>query len=89
MAYKVKIKLLPFGIVKDLLNHDEIDLELPSKWDNDQSLLNHLCEELWPALSPLKPSLILAINHEYVYQRSPLILHSLDAIALIPPINGV
>ena len=79
----MRIKLLAFGIVKEIFPSSEIELEVA-----DGILVEELksrLEQLYPELTRLK-SYFIAINEEY--GQSGQVVESDDEIAVIPPVSG-
>lgn len=73
-----------FASVRDILGQREMVLDLPAGTTAagllDRLLLDH------PRLAGLAPSLLLAVNQEYVEKTR--ILAEGDEVALIPPVSG-
>lgn len=86
----VTVTLLFHAAVRDRLGLSEIrDFCLSSQtWSSSSALLLHLCEQEFPALRDLRPTLVLSINEEYSLSTEPVVLSAGDRIALIPPITG-
>lgn len=80
---KLKVKILAFGISKDILGTSAINLELDQHATVGQ-LKAKLCAEHkeFQKLS----SLMIAVNSEYA--STDTILNENDEIALIPPVSG-
>ena len=88
------LKVLFFASCREAAGCDSIDLELASLSEDDRPptetadskwLLDFL-QRKFPDLSPLLPSLSLAVNK--VYTRGVVALKHDDEVALIPPIGG-
>ncbi|SKB61140.1 molybdopterin synthase sulfur carrier subunit [Soonwooa buanensis] len=79
----MKLKILAFGIVKDIFGNSEIELQMPET-ANVKDLKNEL-EEKYEALKRLK-SYFIAVNEEYA--EDDLQLHPNNEIAIIPPVSG-
>jgi molybdopterin synthase sulfur carrier subunit len=79
----MKIKVLAFGIAKDIFGGSSVSLELA----NDSTVYNlqYLLEQQYPKLQQLK-SYMLAVNNEYALPGDTI--HERDEIALIPPVSG-
>lgn len=77
------IKVLAFGIVKDIFSGSTINVELNNAITVDE--LKILLEEKFPGLKQLSCYMI-AVNNEYA-QVSDLIQQH-DEIAIIPPVSG-
>jgi len=79
----MKIRVLTFGIARDITNTDNLLVELPA--GSDAGALQARLQEQFPALKRLT-SLRIAVNAEYVAPDT--ILRDNDEIALIPPVSG-
>ena len=79
----MKINVLAFGIAKDIINGQSIEVELNDGTDI-QSLKNNLCER-FPEFTKLK-SLAIAVNAEY--QEDSFTLKEADEVVIIPPVSG-
>jgi molybdopterin synthase sulfur carrier subunit len=79
----MKIKVLAFGIAKDIFGGSSVSFELA----NDATVYNlqYLLEQKYPRLEQLK-SYMLAVNNEYALPGDTI--HERDEIALIPPVSG-
>ena len=78
------IRLLLFASCRDAVGAKEIDLVV-----EDAINAGTLREELalrFPRLGPLKEKLLVAVNAEYVDDRT--VLKDGDEVALIPPVSG-
>jgi molybdopterin synthase sulfur carrier subunit len=77
------MKVLAFGIVKDIFGNSAIDVDL--KHDATIGELKSLLDGTFPRLNELG-SYMIAVNNEYasindkIYQR--------DEVAVIPPVSG-
>lgn len=79
----MQIKILPFGITKDIVGGKMIHFELnnePTVGNLRFNLLQH-----FPALSNLN-SLAIAINGEYALDEQSIEVG--DEVVLIPPVSG-
>ena len=79
----MNLKILAFGITKDIVGGSQIEVEIP-----EGSNLNSLKEQLlktYPAMEELA-SILIAVNNEYGEEEQ--ILRGNDEIALIPPVSG-
>lgn len=77
------IKLLAFGIAKDIIGGQSLELEV-----NPDSTVENIKEQLitrFPEFSKLK-SLKLAVNGEYVEDQ--LMVRAQDEVVIIPPVSG-
>lgn len=79
----MKIRVLTFGIARDITNADNIVVEMPA--GSDARALQARLQEQFPALKRLN-SLQIAVNAEYA--SSDTLLRENDEIALIPPVSG-
>ena len=79
----MKIKLLAFGIAKDILSGQNLEIEIQDGTSANQ--LKAYLFEKYPAFQKLQ-SLMIAVNEEYVEEE--VILEANDEIALIPPVSG-
>jgi molybdopterin synthase sulfur carrier subunit len=77
------IKVLCFGITRDIIGQFEYRLSLPPE-ATVADLKNRLSAE-FPAFANLK-SLRIALNEEYAEEA--MILKESDEIVLIPPVSG-
>lgn len=87
MDQKVKIKLLFFGVAKEMAALSETELSIAAAWQTVDDLLKFICEKF--DLSVLKSFVALALNEEYLMEMNkPIVLKERSVLALIPPING-
>ena len=77
------MKVLAFGIVRDIFNNSFFELDKNYAADTDQ--LKLLLEERFPRLKALA-SYMIAVNDEYAAEN--VMIHDDDEIALIPPVSG-
>ena len=80
----MRVRLLLFGILKDLLPNLSGDLDLPP--DASVNALLELCCRSLPEHDVLCSSLAVAVNQEYV--PASHLLHEGDEVALLPPVSG-
>ena len=78
----MKIKVLAFGIAKDIFGGTSISIETNGNTTLD---LKTSLEEQYPRLKELR-SYMLAVNNEYALDDG--ILAETDEIAIIPPVSG-
>lgn len=80
------MKVLLFGITRDIVGSDTLDISSFSKESTKSvsALKSHL-SKLYPDLNKLS-SLAIAVNNEYA--DADVILSNNDEIALIPPVSG-
>ncbi|WP_099371273.1 MoaD/ThiS family protein [Sphingobacterium sp. 1.A.5] len=79
----MRIKLLAFGIVKEIFSSSELELEVADGIKLEE--LKSRLEQLYPELARLK-SYFIAINEEY--GQCDQVIESDDEIAVIPPVSG-
>jgi molybdopterin synthase sulfur carrier subunit len=79
----MKIKVLAFGISKEIFNGSLIQLEVAN--DATVSNLKYLLEQQYPRLKQLA-SYMVAVNNEYALPGDRI--HERDEIAIIPPVSG-
>ena len=79
----MKIKVLAFGISKDIFGGSSVSLELA----NDATVYNlkYMLEHQYPRLGQLA-SYMVAVNNEYALPGDTI--HERDEIAIIPPVSG-
>lgn len=79
----MKIKVLAFGIAKDIFGTPSVNMDLP----NDSSVYNlkYSLEQQYPRLKQLA-SYMVAVNNEYALPEDTL--HATDEVAVIPPVSG-
>ena len=77
------MRILAFGIAKDIVGGKQIDLDLPDI-DTVGALRRHL-DTLYPRLLKLS-SYVIAVNDEYADENVSLDLK--DEVAIIPPVSG-
>ncbi|MEO6456318.1 MAG: MoaD/ThiS family protein [Ginsengibacter sp.] len=77
------MKILAFGIVKEIFSSSMIDIVVNDSATIDE--LKILLEQEYPRLSQLG-SYVIAVNNEYASPND--VLHKDDEIAVIPPVSG-
>ena len=79
----MQVKILYFGMVRDLVQKDEETLEM-----DDASNVYQLKERLFQEYDNLKAydNFAVAVNEAYAEELQ--LLHSGDVVALIPPVSG-
>ncbi len=79
----ITMKVLAFGIVKEIFSSSSIDLE----FDNELTVaaLKRKLETQYPKLKALA-SYAVAVNDEYA--ESDLVIKVNDEVAIIPPVSG-
>ncbi|ATL48920.1 molybdopterin synthase sulfur carrier subunit [Chitinophaga caeni] len=79
----MKIKILAFGIVKDIFQSPRKELEIMDH--ADVATLKKVLEQNYPELKRLK-TYFIAVDQEYA--TGPEILNAQQEIAIIPPVSG-
>lgn len=77
------MKVLAFGIVKEIFSNSMVDVDLTDGATTDK--LKTLLEEKYPRLNQLG-SYMIAVNNEYASDNE--IIHKGDEVAVIPPVSG-
>ena len=77
------IKLVAFGIAKDILQNSSIDFALAEQ-ATVATLKADLCSQ-YPEFQRLK-SFAIAVNEEY--QTDDFVINSSDEVVIIPPVSG-
>lgn len=83
MTDTMTIRLLTFGIARDICGGSEVALDLPEGATVGQ--LRETLLQRFPRLLDLR-ALAIAVNSEYA--RDEQVLHPDDEVALIPPVSG-
>ncbi|HMQ00605.1 MAG TPA: MoaD/ThiS family protein [Cyclobacteriaceae bacterium] len=78
----MKLKILAFGITRDIVGGAEISFETDAK---NMAELRAALEGRYPEIKKLK-SLFIAVNQAYVAEEQPI--NESDELALIPPVSG-
>lgn len=79
----MEIKVLAFGIAKDIFGGQSIQIMLGEA--ADIATLKTLLEQQYPQLKELA-SYMIAVNDEYAYANT--VIQPGDEIAIIPPVSG-
>jgi len=77
------MKVLAFGIVKDIFGKSVVDVDFTDGSTIDK--LKTLLKETYPRLDQLG-SYMIAVNNEYASGNDAV--HESDEIAVIPPVSG-
>lgn len=80
----MRIRILVFGVLKDVLSESPAAIELP-----DRACVQDLLDSFRKSFAPdeaLFQSLAIAVNREYASADHPL--HDGDEVALLPPVSG-
>jgi MoaE-MoaD fusion protein len=80
----MKIRVLFFGLTRDLTGFDQEQLEL-SEGESLEQLWRHY-ESRFPRLREVAPSLVAAVNEEIAERSWPL--QDGDEVAFMPPVSG-
>lgn len=80
----MQIKLIAFGIAKDILQTQHLSVDLSETEVDIQTVKQKLLEE-YPDFAKLK-SLSFAVNEEY--QADDFLLKDQDELVIIPPVSG-
>jgi len=80
----MKIRVRLFAAMKDIIGRREIVLEVPEGTTASELLRRFAVE--YPRLQALQPSLLVAVNREYV--EAARALKDGDEVAYIPPVSG-
>ncbi|MDR6462010.1 MoaD/ThiS family protein [Chryseobacterium sediminis] len=81
----MKLKILAFGITKDIFGTSEKEIEIEIDEGADVKALKTLLEKDFPELKKLK-SYFIAVDDEYA-EDSQIVTVS-NEIAIIPPVSG-
>lgn len=79
----MKIRILAFGIVKDIFGQDNITVDIED--DADTERLRTKLETQYPRLKELQ-SFMIAVNEEYA--QGSVVINESDEVAIIPPVSG-
>jgi molybdopterin converting factor subunit 1 len=80
--------VLFFASAREIVGSPSISFTLPSSPPPTiASLVQHVVS-VYPRLLPLLPSMMLALNQEYVVADSAQVVGEKDEIAFIPPLAG-
>ena len=79
----MKVKVLFFGISKDISEANSIDLEL--KKDSNVFDFIQIIKERYSGFSSIN-DFTIAVNEEY--SKNDIILNESDIVAIIPPVSG-
>lgn len=77
------MKVLAFGIVKEIFNNSSVDVYF--KEDATVDKLKDLLEQRYPRLNQLG-SYMIAVNNEYASDND--VIQEGDEVAIIPPVSG-
>jgi molybdopterin synthase sulfur carrier subunit len=77
------MKILAFGIVKEIFNNSTIDVDCNNEASVDD--LKNMLEKTYPRLNQLG-SYMIAVNNEYASAGDRI--RENDEVAIIPPVSG-
>lgn len=80
----MQIRVLFFGVLKDLVGRSSETVELPAGARVDDLLSRY--SRHFARIQDMLPSLALSVNQEY--SQSDRLLHEGDEVALLPPVSG-
>lgn len=80
----VRVKVLFFGMLKDIVGRSEDSIELAEGAHLDSVFTRYARQ--FPRLSDLESSIVLACNHEFQDRSAPI--REGDEIAFLPPVSG-
>ena len=78
-------RVLLFATLRDLAGQAEVALELPTEQTTVAALQEALAAA-FPALQPYMESAIVAVNHAFTNDNTPITPN--DEIAAFPPVSG-
>eukprot|EP00049_Salpingoeca_infusionum_P022385 m.6431 g.6431 ORF g.6431 m.6431 type:complete len:87 (-) comp5158_c0_seq2:205-465(-) len=84
---KVSVEVLLFAECRERAGKDSITCDVAPSYDNVDALLRAIIASV-PEVADLSPSLMVAINEEYVPDQQAIVLTAEDVVALIPPLSG-
>jgi molybdopterin converting factor subunit 1 len=84
MKSNLQCRVLFFSVLRDITGTDEKTWVLPT--DSTVADLLAECFQTWPALMPWEPSLLIALDHEYV--KRDAVLRDQSEVAIMPPVQG-
>jgi molybdopterin synthase sulfur carrier subunit len=79
----MKIEILAFGIVKDIIKNRTLSIDLPD--GSNVGFLKKKLTDRFPDFQKLK-SIAIAVNEEY--QTDEFNLSEKDEVVIIPPVSG-
>ena len=80
----MRVRLLTFASIQDIVGSREIDVELPAG-STVRDLLAHL-EEKYPRIAGYRSILLTAVNEEYANPETTI--SDGDEVAVFPPVSG-
>jgi molybdopterin converting factor subunit 1 len=82
----VQVQVLFFAKSREVAGASEQSLDLPPG-ASTEDLLAALVD-MYPGLSSVLQTCVLALNQEYLEQGAKVLLKSGDEVAIIPPLSG-
>jgi molybdopterin converting factor subunit 1 len=79
----MQIKILFFGIVRDITNKNSFDIDIDSSMNIEQFV--SLLQDKFTGFPDIT-SFTIAVNEEYV--EKDFVLKANDVVAIIPPVSG-
>jgi molybdopterin converting factor subunit 1 len=79
----MQIKILFFGIVRDITNKNTFDIDIDSSMNIEQFV--SLLQDKFTGFPDIT-SFTIAVNEEYV--EKDFVLKAKDVVAIIPPVSG-
>src|SRR5579884_2200911 len=80
----MRVRVLLFGQLKDIVGHEEETLEL-EPGARLSAVMSHYAEQ-YPGFKGLTASIACAVNQEYA--KSSAVLREGDEVGLLPPVSG-
>jgi molybdopterin converting factor subunit 1 len=80
----VQIRILFFGVLKDIVGRSQDELKMP-EGSSVADILAH-CESQLPGLKKSLSSVAIAVNQQYTGRDTKL--REGDEVALLPPVSG-
>ena len=84
VSQSIRVKVLFFGRLKEILGHTEKSLDLPAEADIESLFANYAGR--YPELQQYRPSLVASCNQEFAPWDT--VLHAGDEVAFLPPVSG-
>ncbi|HXY26419.1 MAG TPA: molybdopterin converting factor subunit 1 [Candidatus Acidoferrum sp.] len=84
VAQSIRVKVLFFGRLKDVVGRAEESLDVPEASTVEQLFALHVSR--LPELAKYRSSLVASLNQEFAAWDT--LLHSGDEIAFLPPVSG-
>ena len=79
--------MLYFAAAREIVGISDEYLVFPTAFQTPSDLLRFLVD-CRPELAPIRDSVLVAVNEEYMAPGIPLNLRDHDELAIIPPIGG-